>query len=206
VDRPVSGPQSGGLVVAKEAAASVKAEPTTDKAWPAVLPAEQMRSPKPAVPGLALISEEAILEAPVEKAKPEPEAKTKDEGAHEAPPPPARFIPAMFIVMIAPELAPVAKVGGLADVVFGLARELESRGNAVEIILPKYNCMRYDHIWGLTTAYERLWVPWYSGAIETTVWFGTVHGRKCFFIDPHSRENFFNRGAVYGQHDDMSRF
>ena len=52
----------------------------------------------------------------------------------------------MHIVMISAELAPVAKVGGLADVVFGLSRELEIRGNAVEIILPKYDCMWYDEI------------------------------------------------------------
>ncbi|MCP4404667.1 MAG: hypothetical protein GY801_46105, partial [bacterium] len=31
----------------------------------------------------------------------------------------------MYIVQITPELAPVAKVGGLGDVVFGLSRELE---------------------------------------------------------------------------------
>jgi len=55
----------------------------------------------------------------------------------------------MFAVMIASECAPVAKVGGLADVVYGLSRELEIRGHAVEIILPKYDCMRYDHIYGL---------------------------------------------------------
>ncbi len=60
----------------------------------------------------------------------------------------------MFIVMIASECAPVAKVGGLGDVVFGLSRELELRGNAVEIILPKYDCMRYDQIWGLQVTYS----------------------------------------------------
>ena len=52
----------------------------------------------------------------------------------------------MYIVMIASECAPVAKVGGLGDVVFGLSRELEIRGNTVEIILPKYDCLRYDQI------------------------------------------------------------
>jgi starch synthase len=40
----------------------------------------------------------------------------------------------MYIIQIASECAPVAKVGGLGDVVFGLARELEIRGNSVEII------------------------------------------------------------------------
>lgn len=48
----------------------------------------------------------------------------------------------MYIVMIAPECAPVAHAGGLGDVVFGLSRELEIRGHAVEIILPKYQCLR----------------------------------------------------------------
>jgi starch synthase len=112
----------------------------------------------------------------------------------------------MFVVMITPELAPAAKVGGLADVVFGLGRELEMRGNAVEIILPKYDCMRYDHIYGLCKTYENLWVPWFGGAINCTVWFGFVHGRKCFFIEPHSPDRFFNRGAIYGQNDDVLRF
>lgn len=114
--------------------------------------------------------------------------------------------PSMFIVMVTPEVAPVAKVGGLADVTFGLARELELRGNSVELILPKYDCMRYDHIWGLQKTYNDLWVPWYGGAIHCSVWFGFVHGRKCFFIDSHSQDNFFNRGCYYGCADDIVRF
>jgi glycogen synthase len=31
--------------------------------------------------------------------------------------------------------------GGLGDVVFGSSRELEPRGEAVEILLSKYGCM-----------------------------------------------------------------
>ena len=108
--------------------------------------------------------------------------------------------------MVATECSPVAQAGGLGDVVYGLSRELELRGNAVEIMLPKYDCMRYDRIYGLTVAYENLWVPWYSGAIRCTVWFGFVHGRKCFFIEPHSADRFFERGHLYGSHDDVSRF
>ena len=96
----------------------------------------------------------------------------------------------MFVVMIASECAPVAQAGGLGEVVFGLSRELELRGHAVEIILPKYDCMRYDQISGLTVAYQDLWVPWYSGSVHCTVWFGFVHGRRCFFLEPHSPDRF----------------
>ncbi len=112
----------------------------------------------------------------------------------------------MYIVMVASECAPVAKVGGLGDVVFGLSRELEIRGNAVEIILPKYDCMRYDHIWGLTVSYRDLWVPWFNYRVHCTVYFGFVHGRKCYFIEPHSGDNFFNRGSYYGFPDEHMRF
>jgi starch synthase len=112
----------------------------------------------------------------------------------------------MYIVMLASECAPVAKVGGLGDVVFGLTRELEIRGNSVEIILPKYDCLRYDRIYDLRVAYRDLWVPWYNYAIQCSVYFGFVHGRKCFFIEPHSDHRFFHRGTFYGQGDDDQRF
>ena len=112
----------------------------------------------------------------------------------------------MYIVMIASECAPVAKVGGLGDVVFGLSRELEIRGNSVEIILPKYDCLRHDQIFDLRLALKDLWVPWYEYAVHCSVYFGFVHGRKCFFIEPHSHHNFFNRRAFYGQVDDDQRF
>ena len=108
--------------------------------------------------------------------------------------------------MVAPECAPVAKAGGLGDVVFGLSRELEIRGHTVEIVLPKYACMRYDNIWGLQPSYGDLWVPWYGGAVRCTVWFGYVHGRKCFFIEPHAAGNFFGRDRLYGFADDIERF
>ncbi len=112
----------------------------------------------------------------------------------------------MYIVQIASECAPVIKSGGLGDVVYGLSRELEDQGNVVELILPMYDCMRYDHIWGLHEAYRELWVPWYDGQIHCSVYCGWVHGRLCFFIEPHSPDNFFHRGCYYGCQDDVMRF
>lgn len=112
----------------------------------------------------------------------------------------------MYIVQIASECAPVIKAGGLGDVVYGLSRELEIRGNCVEIILPMYDCMRYDHVWGMHEAYKGLSVPWYDGVITCDVYCGWVHGRLCFFIEAKSQDQFFNRGYYYGGDDDNMRF
>jgi len=45
-----------------------------------------------------------------------------------------------------------------------------------------------------------------GGAIRCTVWFGFVHGRRCFFVEPHSQQAFFDRGTYYGFWDDPQRF
>ena len=108
--------------------------------------------------------------------------------------------------MVASEFAPVAKAGGLGEVVSGLSRELAIRGNAVEIILPKYASLRYSDVWGLEPSYRDLWVPWYGGAIRCTVWFGHARGHKCFFIEPQSATSFFGRERLYGYEDDAARF
>ncbi len=100
--------------------------------------------PKPAISEQDLIDQFPLATPAPE----EPSRAPSPQDIVEPPAPSGPQIPPMFVMMITPELAPVAKVGGLGDVVYGLARELEMRGNAVEIILPKYNYMRYDHIYG----------------------------------------------------------
>jgi starch synthase len=112
----------------------------------------------------------------------------------------------MNIVMVSPECAPVAKAGGLGDVIHGLSKELAARGNAVEVLLPKYDCMRYDGVVGLQKSYGDLWVPFHNLWIHCDVYFGYVDGLRCYFIDPHSHHNFFNRGKLYGEGDDAERF
>ncbi|MGD0106462.1 MAG: glycogen synthase [Rhodopila sp.] len=108
--------------------------------------------------------------------------------------------------MVASECAPVVQVGGLADVVYGLSRELEIRGNDVEIILPKYDSMLYDCIWGLCIVHHDLCVPWHNGVIRCVVYFGFVRGLKCYFIDSNSHDDFFHRPGTYGYGDDAMRF
>jgi starch synthase len=112
----------------------------------------------------------------------------------------------MYIVMATPECAPVAKAGGLGDFVQGLCRELVGRGHQVEIILPKYDCLRQDRVGALVTDTPELRVPFYNREIVCAVERGDVDGLECLFVDAHSDEGFFNRGVIYGEADDPDRF
>jgi starch synthase len=112
----------------------------------------------------------------------------------------------MHIVMMSPECAPVAKVGGLGDVVHGLSRELALRGNTVELILPMYDCLKYDRIQDLRQFATDLWVPYYDQWIHCDVHAGSVDDLECFFIKSNSQERFFDRGKFYGETDDPNRF
>lgn len=205
-------------------------EPDTRPTAPVATPATVSSSSPPATPADRETPEQPVETAAEPKQGTDTRSTAQPEGLDESHPvsmpaqaesvhveepvpdeapteiPVAEQHPELFIVHISPEMAPVAKVGGLADVVFGLSGEQAIRGNRVEIVLPKYDNLRYDHIWELQEDYNDLLVPWYDGAIHCTVYFGFVHARKCFFIEPHSQEAFFSRGSIYGFPDDILRF
>ena len=61
-------------------------------------------------------------------------------------PPAVSSQPALHIVHVTVEMAPIAKVGGLGDVVTALGRAVQEEGHKVEVILPKYDCLQYEHI------------------------------------------------------------
>ncbi len=204
--RPSIAAPTGAAPAATDAPAAQR-QATRDTAAPA---AEPTAAASPAAAVDTPADPEPTSTVPASAAPPSP-VEHLDSGYQSAPesapaPAPENHRQSLFIVHITPEMAPVAKVGGLADVVFGISREHAIRGNHVEIILPKYANLRYDHIFELHEVYRDLWVPWYAGAVHCTVFFGFVHGRKCFFIEPHSQDNFFNRGTIYGFRDDVLRF
>ncbi|MDP1836700.1 MAG: glycogen synthase [Chlamydiales bacterium] len=112
----------------------------------------------------------------------------------------------MHIVHISSELAPVAKVGGLADVVLGLSREHVSQGHSVQIILPKYDCLHQRDIKNFKVLPETFEV--YYDGVEHTVqaWSGTVQDVPTYFIEGFAPKSFFNRNLIYGSSDDIDRF
>ncbi len=111
----------------------------------------------------------------------------------------------MYIAMISAECAPAAKVGGLGDFVAGLSHDMSARGHQVDIVLPKYDCLRFERIWDLHKVYD-LWAPLYGDWVHCDVEHGHVEGLSCWFIEPHCPEEFFQRGRIYGEEDDPQRF
>lgn len=112
----------------------------------------------------------------------------------------------MHIIHIASELAPLAKVGGLADVLLGLCRELSWKGHDVDIVIPKYDCMDSNEIRDLSIDIQEF-KSYYQGEWHSnTCWIGWVENLKVYFIEPHHTKHFFNRGCIYGCEDDIERF
>ncbi|ACO69343.1 glycosyltransferase family 5 protein [Micromonas commoda] len=107
--------------------------------------------------------------------------------------------PIMRVVNIAVEMAPIAKVGGMGDVVTALSRAIIEKGHNVEVILPKYDCMDHEQIDGLHLADE-----FTCNGVEINVWKGDVEDVPVTFLQPEN--GHFDVGCIYGRGDDHIRF
>lgn len=112
----------------------------------------------------------------------------------------------MEIVHIAAEFAPVAKVGGLADMLFGLAKAHLEMKQHVEIILPKYATLNLAEVEDLKLTIPRI-DSFFSGKqCHNSIWKAKVHGIALTLIETHDLCNFFKRESIYGFADDTDRF
>lgn len=105
----------------------------------------------------------------------------------------------MHIIHVASEIAPIAKVGGLADVVYGLCKELVRKNHEIEIILPKYDCIDLSHVQNLQIEKKEL-TP------LTITWSLRYENLKIILLEPKEVNHFFNRETIYGLPDDIDRF
>lgn len=112
----------------------------------------------------------------------------------------------MHITQVTSELTPLVKVGGLADVVQGLSKELVRCGHTVDIFLPKYDCIDKSVLQDLQIECPRFEVRRPEGVIANTLFSATVDRLKIFLIEPHDPSHFFKRGSVYGCPDETDRF
>ena len=99
--------------------------------------------------------------------------------------------PPLHIVSISVEMAPIAKVGGLGDVVTSLGRACQEEGHKVEVILPKYDTLDYTAIQDFKEITGFSW-----GATYNRVFHGKVEDIDTYFIDPEN--GMFRVGMIYG--------
>ncbi|XP_057544291.1 starch synthase 3, chloroplastic/amyloplastic [Amaranthus tricolor] len=107
--------------------------------------------------------------------------------------------PPLHIVHIAVEMAPIAKVGGLGDVVTSLSRAVQDLNHHVDVVLPKYDCLNLNHVKDFHYAKSYSW-----GGTEIKVWFGKVEGLSVHFLEPLN--GLFRTGSVYIGRNDGERF
>jgi starch synthase len=112
----------------------------------------------------------------------------------------------MYILHVASEFAPLAKVGGLGDVVHGLAREQATLGHEVEVILPKYDQIKYRNLQNFEIEYKDLFSFEDAHRYHNTIISGYIDQIKVHLVEAHHPHYYFNRGHIYGEPDDIERF
>lgn len=110
----------------------------------------------------------------------------------------------MRILYVVAEAAPFVKVGGLADVAYGLPRALQTRGHEVRVILPRYRTIN-GSAHGLRPLRPPFPVPiglaGETRLVEVEV--SEATGVPTYFVWD---EHWFGRDQVYGYPDDPQRF
>jgi starch synthase len=112
----------------------------------------------------------------------------------------------MHIVHIASELAPIAKAGGLGDVIYSLSKQLQRQGETVEILLPKYDCIDYSLLKDLKPVFRELWSYDGYARYNNTIWGASIDGLNVLLVETHHPSYFFTRGKIYNCDDDIDRF
>ncbi len=107
----------------------------------------------------------------------------------------------MKILFIAAEVAPLAKVGGLADVIGSLPHALAGLRHDVRLIIPKYGRIdmnRYE----ITTLKYNLKVPIMGEAKTAALRFTARNGVPIYMVE---NDHYFGGEEIYGEND-LERF
>ena len=107
------------------------------------------------------------------------------------------------ILILASEVVPFAKVGGLADVVGALPKALQELGQDVRVVMPRYRQVDPERF-ALTTILDALTVNIAGFQEQVNVRLGSIgNGIPIYMIDA---PRFFDRENIYGYTDDGERF
>jgi starch synthase len=105
------------------------------------------------------------------------------------------------VLMATAELAPFAKIGGVADVAAALSKELRHLGHDVRVVLPRYRNIDIGRH-GLKPVVTNLQVPLGTDKVPATVYEGRLGELTVYFIDCPP---LYDRDGMFGFGDDDAR-
>ena len=114
----------------------------------------------------------------------------------------------MRILMLASEVAPFAKTGGLADVAGSLPKALAALGHDVRVVMPAYSAIEAAAVsgrWGVVTDPVQLRVPIGGGLAPAGIFRAHLPDSDVpvYFV---AERALFDRPNLYGYGDDAYRF
>lgn len=104
------------------------------------------------------------------------------------------MLSSLKVVIVASEVVPFAKTGGLADVTGGLSVALARLGHQVSVIMPRYPTIERA-VRSLEKVQDRLAVPMGSHTEEGAVWSARLAGQIPIYFIEH--QAYFQRDALY---------
>lgn len=106
------------------------------------------------------------------------------------------------VLFVAAEVNPLAKVGGLGDVVGSLPQALRQAGHDVRVTMPKYGSINLE---GYQAARQGTFTIPFMGEQEEI---GIIQVLLRNVVPVYLLENkrYFDRLAIYGENDDLERF
>jgi len=107
------------------------------------------------------------------------------------------------VLMLAAEIVPFVKVGGLADVVGALPKALHALGHDVRLVMPRYKQIDPERF-HLTTVLEDVPISMGSYHVKVSVCQGTIGDDISVYLIDAPR--YFERENIYGYTDDGERF
>ena len=102
----------------------------------------------------------------------------------------------MKILMASTEMAPLARTGGLGDVIEALSIELQKRGHEVSVVLPLYRSIRENPALTIKTTGVEVHVNVGSKRLDAEIYEClTPSGVQVFLV---GRDEYFDRTGIYG--------
>lgn len=110
-------------------------------------------------------------------------------------------MPELKVLIVASEVSPYVKSGGLGDVIGSLPNALRGQGVDARVVLPKYSSIREEHLKDIryidSFSVNLGWRSQQASVYELN------HTVPTYLI---GNDYYFNRDGLYGYHDDYERF